>query len=114
MSRVLTQLARPTTSEIDTPVAQPLPPTVAARVEQPHTHIASHTLMDSSPMPKQSSSLRSIPRQKVKSSLRNAKIARVARLGEKLAVEVKRLAFYLILSIFMIFMLILIGIICKI
>jgi hypothetical protein len=34
MSRVLTQLARPTTSEIDTPVAQPLPPTVAARVEQ--------------------------------------------------------------------------------
>jgi serine/threonine protein kinase len=71
MSRVLTQLARPTTSEIDTPVAQPLPPTVAARVEQPHTQTTSHTSMDSSPMPKQSSSLRSIPRHKVKFTAKN-------------------------------------------
>jgi serine/threonine protein kinase len=51
--------------EVDMQVAQPLPPTITAMAEQPHTQAKLHTPVVSSPMPKQSSSASSVPRHKI-------------------------------------------------
>jgi len=72
-SRVLAQPITPTI-EIDTPVAQPLPPTIAARAEQPHTQAKPQPSAVTPPVPKQSSSLSSAPRHKVKSTAKNTDI----------------------------------------
>jgi serine/threonine protein kinase len=48
--------------EIDTPVVQPLPPTVAAMAEQPHAQAISHTSMVRPRTPNQLSSLHTVPR----------------------------------------------------
>ncbi len=104
MSRVLVQPVTLTT-EIDTPVAQPLPPTVAARVEQPHTQAIYQTSTVRPPMPKQSSSLSSAPRRKVKSSAKNTGTAGTAKLGGKISNIARELILVFVLTLFITFVL---------